>query len=280
MLKNTILLFFILIFSNSVDAKIWKVDDTGYTTPTIGGTLTLPMAIGAASANDTILINISGTMIVAGPNLVFDKPLTIIGPEAIHFTIDVNSWQVIFDIPAGIIYLEGIRFTSLPFLCGDYISIQQGTNLSIRNCVFEGTQITGNGGAIKMMHTSAMNVENSSFFNCLATGNGGAIYIGNSNTAVIRNCTFFNNSAFEGGAIQNDGNVTLVNNTFLNNTSTNNSGHAVKDGNIGAGTVTRVQNNIFTDVSAPKLADLLAGNIGDMWVTDGGNVYTNGGEVF
>jgi gliding motility-associated-like protein len=279
MIRIFLIFSFIAFFSAPCFSKVWKVDDTGYATPAIGGNLTLPMAITNASPGDTILINIKGTMFVSGSDLVFNKPLTIIGPSASHFTIDANSFQVKFDLPAGNIYLEGVRFINSPCPCGPFLSLLQGVTVTIKNCVFEGLNTGGNGGAINMQNNAFLTVENTSFFNCTSSTFGGAVYVGPTNSATVRNCTFFNNTAQEGGAIYNDGNVLLVNNTFLDNTSTTSSGHAVKDGNTSAGSNTRIQNNIFTDPQSGDWSNLLSGSPADIWTSDGGNVFSQNGPT-
>lgn len=275
--KFILLLPFLLLISNPSKATVRLVDDLGYTTTMSGGTQTLYQAIGASSAGDTILIDISGTMLVFGPNLVIDKPLTIIGPTAKHFTIDANGFEVqLFSGGASdFINISGVRFINSACPCGPFLSIAQNVTVRMTDCVFENLNTGTSGGAIRMLNNAKLEANNISFIGCISNAQGGAVFVDAGNEATFKNCTFFNNSASNaGGAVCSLGKTTFVNNTFLNNTSSTNQGHAIADENIAAGTDTKIQNNIFTDGSSLKYANLISGSISNLIASSGGNIFS------
>lgn len=241
------------------------------TTVTDGGAGSLRNQVAAAAAGDTILVDVSGTMIVMGSAFNINKALTIIGPSAAHFSINGNSFPFIISTAGtAIINIEGVRFTNPAFLCGPYFSIEQFASVNIRNCVFEGNIISGDGAAIRMANSAQLRVSNSSFFNCQSSTNGGAIYAGALNFLNATNCTFSGCSATNGGAIYTGGNTELVNNTFINNTASAN-GHAVA---TAATAIVLLQNNIITDLLPAKLTNLCFSGGGPNWNNNGGNIYS------
>jgi gliding motility-associated-like protein len=278
MLKNTIVLILGLLLTVSASSNILKVENLGNS-----GAGTLRDQITAANANDTILINIKGTILIFGSPIVINKNLTIIGATASHTTIDLNSNWFDINMAGGFVNFMDMKITSFPGSLNAPVMINGSQTVTFKNVLFEGMGTALDGGAIQLMGNGILNLENCSFFNNSTDNNGGALYVDNAATANVRNCTFFGNftnGAGVGGAICNNGNVVLVNNTFLNNTSGSAIGHAVADNNIGAGSATRIQNNIFTDATPPKFPDLLSGNSGNMWISDGGNVFSNSTESF
>jgi len=270
-------LFFFLCFYNA-NSKILKVESLANS-----GVGSLRDQIIAASVNDTILINIKGTILIFGSQIVINKNLTIIGATASYTTIDLNSNWFEINMAGGFVNFMDMKITSFPGSLNAPVMINGSQSVTFKNVLFEGMGTALDGGAIQLMGNGILNLDNCSFFNNSSDSNGGALYVDNAATANVRNCTFFQNftnGAGVGGAICNNGNVVLVNNTFLNNTSGSAIGHAVADNNSGAGSTTRIQNNIFTDATPPKFPDLLSGNSGNMWSSDGGNVFSNSTESF
>lgn len=275
--KFILLLPVLLLISNPSKATVRLVDDLGYTTTMSGGTQTLYQAIGASSAGDTILIDISGTMLIFGPNLVIDKPLTIIGPTAKYFTIDANGFEVqLFSGGASdFINISGVRFINSACPCGPFLSIAQNVTVKMTDCVFENLNTGTAGGAIRMLNNAKLEANNISFIGCVSNAQGGAVFVDTGNEAIFRNCTFFNNSASSsGGAVCSTGKTSFINNTFLNNTSLTNQGHAIADENVTAGTDTKIQNNIFTDASAAKFPNLLFASLTNPISSSGGNIFS------
>jgi len=258
-----------LSFVTITHASVLKVNTTSD-----GVAGSLRSQITAANPGDTVFVDISGTMFIMGSTFLIDKPITIIGPTAAHFTIDGNSFQFLVSTAAAVnVNIEGIRFINSPCPCGPFFNVAQNSILTIKDCVFEGLTTGSTGGAINMANTAQLIVKNSSFFNCTATANnGGAIFIGIGNTATIINCTFSANSGVNGGAIFCSGIAQLVNNTFINNTSSGD-GHAIAS---LAGAAITLQNNIFTDISVPKCNTICFSGGAPNWTSNGGNVYSAG----
>ena len=99
---------------------------------------------------------------------------------------------------------------------------------------------TGNGGAIYNTNqnssededfNSQLTINKSTFTSNSATLCGGAIY-NNSNNVIINNSTFNKNTSANGGAIYNNGSMELNSNTFTSNISSRNGGAIYNNKNI------------------------------------------------
>ena len=112
---------------------------------------------------------------------------------------------------------------------------------------------------------------------------GGAIY--NNGNLTIQNCNFKNNSATSGGAIYNNGNLTIQNCNFKNNSAT--SGGAIyNNGNLDIYYST-FEDNVVTDRGGAVLSYSYVGiydstfirNKGTGTSSTGGSIYINGNSV-
>jgi gliding motility-associated-like protein len=209
--------FCIVIQSQATIILVENVNDAGI------GSLRQAVADVSSSANDTILIDIKGTIVLDSP-IEFDSftALTVIGPYAKHNTITAGgAWSgSLFHISNS----EGITFRSLGFESGNgntrHVSIENCPNdILFERCIFEDNDYAiGDGGAVNIISSTA-SFSQCSFIDNQAT-NGGAIAT-NSNTALtLTNCTFSENFATgNAGALCLEGNTTaiLLFNTFVNN---------------------------------------------------------------
>ena len=100
------------------------------------------------------------------------------------------------------------------------------------------------GGAISVSVGSTVTVNNSTFINNSASSSGGAIR--NNGTVSITNSTFTGNSASSGGAIHNLGSLTITDSTFTGNFA------SIQGGVINntVGTVT-INHSLFTTNTSP-----------------------------
>ena len=93
-----------------------------------------------------------------------------------------------------------------------------GDNNSIFNCEIVNCSAKSDGGAIYSIGNNST-LGNCIFVNCSSTSNGGAIYISGTDP-IIANCNFVNCSAKNGGAINFNGNGTVIDSNFTNNHAT------------------------------------------------------------
>jgi predicted outer membrane repeat protein len=131
--------------------------------------------------------------------------------------------------------ITGSKFSNNSAITGGAIAgrdvAQNNTaaKLSIKDSVFDSNTATGNGGAIANTFSNTT-VTDTTFTGNKADGLGGAIYNdGADNQGVLSNIklatsTFTGNSATSGGAIYNNGDVTITDTSFTNNTATENGG--------------------------------------------------------
>ncbi len=188
-----------MIQSRATIILVDNVNDAGI------GSMRDAIASASLSANDTILINVKGT-INLNSALVFDSftALTVIGPYAKHnkFTATGIWTGSLFHISNS----EGIIFQNLGFDSGNgntrHVTIENSPNdILFERCIFENSNYT------------------------VPLGEGGAVIINNS-TAAFSKCSFINNSADKGGAMATTSSsaLTLINCTFSENTATGNTG--------------------------------------------------------
>ena len=113
--------------------------------------------------------------------------------------------------------------------CGGGAIQQDSGSLTIDNSNFDGNITNSRGGAIHLLRNN-VTISNSTFTgNKAGSGDGGAIALTSSNAAAtITNSTITDNSAGLGGAIFNEGNLTIVadgtDSQISGNTSTQNGG--------------------------------------------------------
>jgi Right handed beta helix region len=109
--------------------------------------------------------------------------------------------------------LDGVRAAAHPVLPFLFLPADFQCGLTITN----GKVVSVNGGALLVPTGSIVSIANSTISNNLvAAGTGGAIF--NQGTLTITGSTFTGNStAFAGGALENDGTLTVSNSTFSGN---------------------------------------------------------------
>ncbi|MCP4698935.1 MAG: hypothetical protein GY862_19085 [Gammaproteobacteria bacterium] len=167
------------------------------------GTGSLRNAIAIASAGDTIFFDsaIAGQTIILASLLKIDKDLTIDGgAQNISISGDTNG--------------DGTGDTRIFRLTAGSISLK---NLTIRDGYAPDTE---HGGGILVDAGVTLTVSGSAFLNNRADTNGGAVRVtDNTVTVTIDKSLFQNNSASHGGAISNEGVLTVNNSTFLQNSS-------------------------------------------------------------
>lgn len=218
-----------------------------YVTSTLdNGPGTLRDLIGSAINNDTIMIDIAGTLYLQS-QIQVTKHITIIGPGPIHFVIDGTGVTAPLETGFGLISgspnlkIEGVRFTNFTQHCvgtgsgytGTFTAVYchfdnnnttainvDGGNISIEGCSFI-NNVSGNEAGVSLFSGSS-----AKFVNCTFNGNdagasnpnGGALSLGAGNVDIVH-CTFFENglNAVTGKAILVDGaSVTLRNNIIYN----------------------------------------------------------------
>ena len=133
-----------------------------------------------------------------------------------------------------------------------------GGTLTIVDCIFTGNN--GQNGAGAIVDNGILNISDSTFENNSATLNGGAIRI-DSGIVSIAGSTFSNNQAprfGSGGAIYNDGTLTITNSTLYNNYAADYGGGVYNGGTLTIKNGT-VQNN-STDPSSAAFEAGVAGS--------------------
>ena len=91
----------------------------------------------------------------------------------------------------------------------------------IENCIFE-NNTSSMGGAI--FDNMGLTLTNCRFIGNNANTKGGAYYVFMNKFPVVANCIFANNTASDGGAIYNRGNITMTNCDIINNEAHNSKG--------------------------------------------------------
>ncbi|MDL2266319.1 hypothetical protein LJC43_08060, partial [Parabacteroides sp. OttesenSCG-928-G21] len=208
-----ILLLFVVITGTKADEITVKATDEN-----------LIETINNAADGSTIYFE-AGEYELESTLTISDKSLTIIGAGAAN-TILVGSW-------------DGIDPSSATRLF--YIA-DATASLSIKGVTLQNGYVTGSGGAI-------YNLGSLFLTNCVLKGNGvsssygGAINNATSSKAVLINCQLTDNKAESlGGAIYNDGDLTIINSTLTGNSVTTYGGGALY---AGTTSTTKVLNSII-----------------------------------
>ncbi|WP_321421677.1 hypothetical protein [uncultured Methanobacterium sp.] len=173
----------------------------------------------------------------------------------------------------------------------EHITINQ--NLTLIGQSLAGTILDGTNNGILLTINSGLNVSITNFTITNGKGDeGGAIY--NQGDLTVINCTFINNTASDGGAIENENptnvgsvNCTVTGSTFTNNTA-NDIGGAIYNVNEGRGSVTfTVTGSTFTNNTAHSGGAIYDFNtdMGSMDCTVTGTAFTNntaklGGAIY
>jgi hypothetical protein len=173
---------------------------------------TLPDAIasseGASNAcvpgtgNDTIVFDLTGTIIVDEPLIIAGTNLEIDGPNFSGVVIDGGGTSQILDHVSGNLEINNLTFQNGVAngtfgIEGGAILANSSSELEIENCTFS-KNFAVTGGAIFAGGTGDVVISNSTFAGNIADplnfGSGGAIF-NNGATLGITNCTFFLNDA-------------------------------------------------------------------------------------
>ncbi len=172
-------------------------------------------AIAAAADGDTIEFApaVTGTITLAGAELVLDKSLTISGPGAATLALSGNQLSRVFTIPTGkTVSLSGLTvrggktvFAGVSIPAGDGGGILNAGTLALTDCIMTANQtsgggtVGGNGGGIANSGSLTMNgcvvSSNVAKGGSFAGGNGGGIY--NSGTFTGSNLTVSDNHLSE-----------------------------------------------------------------------------------
>lgn len=133
------------------------------------------------------------------------------------------------------------------------------------------------GGAISATDSEFVFNEGAAFANNSATGAGGAIwngvFEGSSSMTFNGSASFENNSANNGGAIYNEGKISLTGDTQFVENSASNTGGAIF--NASEGVITEISNTLFQGNKAENHKDAAAELTTDVYA-QGGAIYNRG----
>jgi len=137
------------------------------------------------------------------------------------FTAPVSSYAALLN-NAGEFSGENVFFNGGSATTHSGAIYNNGGTVTITGGSFANNRADGNSGAIRS--TGVLDLDGVLFTgntvnNSVKVNNGGAIRIESSGSATIKNSRFENNCAVNGGAIYNDGTLTLTNVTFSGNTA-------------------------------------------------------------
>lgn len=213
-------------------------------------------------------------------NVDVNKDLTIRGSGALWTIVDGQQKGPVFSINpdvtatlSGMTIQNGHGFSLYSQPQGG--GIMNGGITTVENCIIKNNYAEDSGGGVFNYYdpladpTSSLIIKNSQFIKNSAFRNGGAIY--NQGSLTITNCNFYKNSAaidpsadaLGGGAIANPlGQLTVSNSIFSDNTA--NSAGAIY--NVGGG-MAMINGCIFTGNKA-------IGNW-DQWSGLGGAIYNS-----
>jgi predicted outer membrane repeat protein len=263
---------------------------TGLNSTHISGTLNGPKASIFGGVN---AVTSGGTLKIANGfytgsnnnnNISIDKNMIIKGQNSYNTIIKVSPDSYVFYINSNIkLNIDNLTIIDGYTTSSDGTIINEG-NLIISSCIFTGNKSPNSvGGAIYNGNTGNLNVSDSTFTDNSAY-NGGAIQ--NDGNLVVTGSTFTDNSASDGGAILNDGTATITGSNFNSNTADNNGGAIQNVGklvitssnftgnyatNAGGAIENHLKGNSLT-VSNSNFNDNIAGNSADY---GGGAIYTD-----
>lgn len=220
----------------------------------------LRLAVSTASPGDTISFDLALDgipVILAGSEVIIDKPLTIVGNGSANTMISANNLSRIFNISSGV----SVVIQDLMLMNGSSSSL--------------GGAILCNSAELTLSNTV---VTNSTASGATATEGGGGIANLGGNITII-DSEISNNTASgmsgSGGGILNlsDGTLTVTNSTITGNTAMR-AGGGIEDNSGESTTVTLVDVTLSdnTTGSAP-------GNGGGVHITGPGDMDITGGMV-
>ncbi|HJT76541.1 MAG TPA: hypothetical protein VJ739_05000 [Gemmataceae bacterium] len=201
------------------------------TSPADSGAGTLRADVAAAGSGDTIVFDPSlngQTIALTSGQIAISKNLTIQGPGAGQLTISHNAYTPasrIFEVDAAAVTISGLTLSNGydNTYSGGGAILNRGL-LNVSDCTLSNNHAYSFGGAIDSQ--GGLTVSGCTFTGNRA-GEGGALFIG-WGTATVSGSTLSGNSATYtdgspylgvGGAIYNQGDLTLLGTTVTRNTS-------------------------------------------------------------
>ena len=167
------------------------------------------------------------------------------------------------------------------------IFIVTGKNITLKNITFKNGVTHDNyhyhfnvsGGAIRINHNAKITIENCKFISNTSQENGGAIE--NDGELTIHGSTFTENTAMSGGAIENDGELTIIDSTLTKNTAKLSGGAIYNSGiliitesTLTKNTAKRSGGAIFNEEGALTITESIINN------NTAQGKYGGGGAVF
>ncbi len=243
-ISSAFFLFLLIFFSSPVSAATYNVNtlaDNEYNTCAIGN-CTLREAISAANllpGDDTInLTGLSGTITLAGGNLLVSDSVTINGPGARNLSVSGGNLSRVF-------LISGVGVTATI----NRISVVDGN----AQVVLIGGISIGDGGGILNTNGATLNLNEVHVSNNTATTLGGGIatraILGvKTTTNILCSLVDGNNAAAGGGGISNLGTTILSSavTTISNTTVSNNTALAEGGGVSNTGGTMNLTNNTIS----------------------------------
>ena len=164
----------------------------------------------------------AGTITLSSGPIVINKSLNIIGPSPKTTFISTANTSVSFQLTGGNVFLSGLTISH----CGNFSgnpAIVNGANLTVSNC-----EVIDNPGP-SIDNSNSLVLLDSSFIE------NGPVLISSNATASATNCTFANDFGNQGGAIFNQGTLTLVSCTVAWNDSGSAGGAIYSTGTVYIG---------------------------------------------
>lgn len=223
-LSGLILVFLIAGLFSLAFVTVAQAQASGPVVTTLAddGPGSLRQAVIDAAAGDTITFapGLTGTILVdalSGP-IVVDKNLTIAGPGISKITVSGGHAQRVFQIDGGNVTISCLTIRDGNTDTGG--GIRNGGNLTIEGVEFGNNAAIGGGGAIYNAPGATLTVKNGKFIANAATL-GGAIF--NNGTLTVKGSSFSRNQASPaggvGGAIANADTATIAKSSLYSNTA-------------------------------------------------------------
>jgi hypothetical protein len=261
------------------------------------GAGSLRQVIQDANANDTIQINLVGTITLTSGGLTIDKSLSISGGPGGRFTAITRGSGApnfrIFTITSGTVSISSLAISN--GLCGSNefgggaISVSSPASLSLNFCTISGNDANGNNGGGIINNGGKVDL-----FSCTISGNqasvGGGIENnggGGSNTMSITNCTVVGNGASNtstiggggGGIDSSDASLVILNSTVAANSATTNAssggGGGIRNVSSGPGTSALVVGNTIV---AANSSNQLGRDVLGAFISQGYNLIRVSGD--
>lgn len=235
---------------------------------------TLRYAVTNAAAGDTIVFSLTyPATITLTSTITLGKNLTIAGPGVSNLVISGNNAYRIFDVTAGTILISDVTLSSGRLTAvsetGAGVRVGGSSNLTLDRCLIINCALPGGstyGGGVSVGSSAALTVLRSCFYNNQAapgnSGEGGAI--DNQGTLTMADSVCVSNTAYIGGALYDRSvspkTTTLINCTFTGNSSDNQGAVFHRDTGSFSLTNCTITKNYSTNSSASYEAGLSAYN--------------------